>query len=200
MDKNYFGSFSFSVLLDFVKVPDISFRDGDTGEYISLDDEQPGSDDVLQELTGGTALFSGSYEARFNVKNFSDKASLSINVPVLISFSGFNVNGKTGEFGCYLELPLMVGYNLGYHSTYNNIDMIGFSVAAGVKYIKLPLFIGNYGQRYFPEGRFKRSFIQPTASLSWKADKIKSIDGFLLNVGMFNGWSFRMSAIYIFNY
>jgi hypothetical protein len=75
------------------------------------------------------AVFGYTLEPRWNLKNFRDKASVSLNIPfkarLLAEVQEVNLIGAFGG-GAYLV------YNKGFDATYNNIDKRGYSFGIGL--------------------------------------------------------------------
>lgn len=82
------------------------------------------------------------YEPRINLYDMSDKASISLSVPVDFSL-GLSVTTpddavNTGFFA--VSTGFFLDANFGNHSTYNNVDMRGYAFGIGYRIHKAPLF------------------------------------------------------------
>ena len=82
------------------------------------------------------------YEPRINLYDYSDKASVSLSVPfdfsLGLSVTTPNDQVNTGFFA--VATGFFVDANFGNHSTYNNVDMRGYSFGIGYRIHKAPLF------------------------------------------------------------
>ena len=130
-------------------------------------------------------LVSGTVEPRFNFLNIKDKASFSINFPLS---AGIGVGGA--GFGD-LEFPVLIHYNLGYHSTFNNINHFGFSIGAGLQKNIYPLR---------PTDKYAtQSWIDYVAAINIKCDQ-RFMNTLGIMTGFRNGFSFKISYSIILFY
>jgi len=113
------------------------------------------------------SLFGMSYEPRVNLVDFSDKASFSISTPMdfnlSLAYSTPNDLVSTGFFSA--SAGLFGDFNVGNHSTYNNISRKGFTISVGMRFHKAPFF-------RIPEGEYKFSKISagPALRVMFKDD------------------------------
>lgn len=124
----YFHSIGFSVLTDYSIPPPI------VRKYISPNGS--GNDTLTYYIKRFTLnLLSITYEARCNLYDFNDRMSVSASVPFTFGFGPAEPNGL-----CTFTFPAIVDFNYGNHSTFNNIDDIGFHAGLGYDLLLTPLF------------------------------------------------------------
>jgi hypothetical protein len=148
--------------------------------------------------------------ARINLKNYNDKSSVSLSVPLCISLGGREADLKSVDennnitqnhfqnkiTGLYYRVPILISYNSGYYSTYNNTDHAGTSYGAGVQATIIPIknaLSGGYENTI-------TTWLQPVVSVAFKSDRLKLKKGVEFNMGFLNGWNFRISSIYTIGY
>lgn len=72
-----------------------------------------------------------SFEFRRNLISFDDDASFSLSMPLELSLGFITINNSQDHVAFPLSVPLLIDFNLGMHSTYNNISTYGVSLSAG---------------------------------------------------------------------
>lgn len=72
-----------------------------------------------------------SFEFRRNLISFDDDASFSLSMPLELSLGFITINNSKDYAAFPLSVPLLLDFNLGMHSTYNNISTYGVSLSAG---------------------------------------------------------------------
>lgn len=98
------------------------------------------------------SLLGFGYDPRVNLLNLSDKASISLSVPMDLSLGlsittpddGVNTGFFAGALGFFVDA------NVGNHSTFNNIDRKGYAVGIGYRLYKAPLIGISDGMYKFP--------------------------------------------------
>jgi len=127
-EKHYFHSIGGTVLADYYIPPAVKI-------YFVHETNQ-GIDSTLYYLRNwGFNLASVTYDARLNLYDFSERMSVSFNIPVAFGFGTTEPGGA-----CSVAFPLLLDFNYGNHSTYNNIDRIGLHAGAGYDMMLTPLF------------------------------------------------------------
>jgi len=174
MDKHYLSSFTFILLWDMF-------------EYKGQTVETPyGYKEVINNREG-VSILSATYDARINLKNFNERSSISLNVPVTAGLSG--ITGGDGFF--HMHLPLLVHYNYGYHSTYNNIDHHGFTIGAGAQLTLAPII---------PEQNVNTlAFPMVIGKIGYKSS-LRSMTAYDLTIGFGNGYYFKFGYGIVLNY
>jgi hypothetical protein len=114
------------------------------------------------------SIGSVGYEMRYNLYSYSDKASISLSIPfdasLGLAISTPNDGVNTGFFA--LSSGVMLDFNTGYHSTYNNIDDKGLTIGMGYRIYKAPLF--GISERDY---KFKRITSGLSTRIMYKTDR-----------------------------
>lgn len=102
----------------------------------------PESDYETRSTSMVVSLGGGGYEPRVNLYDIKDQASISVSVPLDFSL-GLAITTpddavNTGFFA--VSTGAFIDFNLGNHSTYNNISKRGYSIGIGFRVHKAPLF------------------------------------------------------------
>lgn len=176
----FYPSVGFSILVDYFQSPVFS----DTVVSLSR-----------QYNTRGFALGSFVFDFRFNLWSTDSSKSISLNFPFSGGFgpvlSSPQLNTQNTErIGnlCYLVFPLLLQYNYGYNSVYNNKNIHGLTVGVGTQLIYAPLFyIDGLNENY------KQSWILPIAKMGYRYGKRTINRYFDITAGAFNGWCFKAS-------
>ncbi len=123
------------------------------------------------------------YNARFNIKDFDDKASIALTAPVDLSL-GLGIsypNDYVNTGFLTLASGLFIDFNYGYHSTYNNIDKSGFTVGLGMRVFKTPLFGISEDQ----DTKFQRLSFGPAVRAELKFDDANDLNrAYYLELGI----------------
>lgn len=126
-EKHFFHTIGGTLLLDYYIPPAVP-------RYF-VQETNSGLDSILYyNRNWGFNLASVTYDARINLYDINERMSVSFNVPFALGFG-------TTEPGGVLSFtsPMLVEFNYGMHSTYNNIDRLGFHVGAGMDVLVTPL-------------------------------------------------------------
>ena len=148
-------------------------------------------------------LIAFTYEPRINLKDHNERSSFSINFPVTLGIAlTFSDTSKYDTYGYnkitnggFLELPLLLHYNHGFHSTFFNDDLNGFTIGLGGQVIVAPLIVTNGLVPGQP-----RAWALPVFKVGYKRDddRFQNVRNLDLTLGYFNGLSFKFSFGYIF--
>lgn len=156
-----------------------------------------------------------SYNPRFNLFEFGNNASLSVNAPITV---GVGMGG--GGFGTFaINIPATINLNLGNVSTYNSDANKGFTLGAGMEGVYLTQPLVALDEIYYADE--KRYWFQPVANIGYRYwNKENNANEFNLKVGYGsssvdvkedynsseiktvtgNSVSFRLSFIHYLNY
>ena len=86
---------------------------------------------------GGISIFTYTPNFRYNLTEFDDNSSLSLNVPIGIGL-------MTSEFGFgSINVPLYIAYNSGNISTYSADKNKGFTIGIGIEYYNMAVFLDD---------------------------------------------------------
>lgn len=129
-NKNYFRSWGVTPAMEFMttkaKLVTIRYQPVGYSYYSNYRDTT-----TYGETSGGTTLVSFTYEFRYNLYHYIDKASVSTSIPIAGSLNIFEREGRMFSF----TLPVFFDANYGMHSTYNNIDRIGGHIGVGYQVV-----------------------------------------------------------------
>lgn len=123
---NFFQSYGVTIFAEFMttkvhKVDRFFF-------YGTNQNGAPLVDKITAYETGsGITLMTMTYEPRYNLYNYLDKASVSVSAPLAFSFNFVTNNTSIGS----LTIPVIFSANYGMHSTYNNKNKFGVHVGVG---------------------------------------------------------------------
>lgn len=130
---------------------------GVTPAYTVIDNSRSPTGVQFQSTTLVLPIVGHSYEPRINLLDFKDKSSISISLPTNatlgVTMSIPDDEANSGFFS--LSSGLFASYNVGYHSTYNNISNLGFSLSAGIRFHRSPLIripVKEYKTAQFSRG------------------------------------------------
>ncbi|MFB1003735.1 MAG: hypothetical protein QMC70_06325 [Bacteroidia bacterium] len=117
------------------------------------------------------SLINMGYNARINILNFKDKASIAFSTLVDLSL-GLGISTpddaiKTGF--ATLSGSSYIDFNYGYHSTYNNTSKKGFTAGIGMRAFLSPL-LGYKGTESEDRYKFKTISYGPAVRFSFKKD------------------------------
>lgn len=137
-EKYFFHSIGGTILTEFIRPPATAYM---VLNYYSTPDS-------IQTYHSYRSinLFSFTYEPRINLVNIRDYASVSVATPVELALGTYEPSGG----GFTLVLPAFVDFNLGDHSTYNNINSLGLHAGVGYQGLVAPLIKLYDKEKYFP--------------------------------------------------
>lgn len=121
--------FSIITLLFFVNTINAQsfFHGGGLGYQVMLITDSTGT---LSSNEGGIA-YGAAYEARLNVKDINDNVSISVSTMPMLMLN-FSANSRTGSSLLFaLDVPVMVGVNLGALATDESDSSYGFTLSGG---------------------------------------------------------------------
>jgi hypothetical protein len=123
-----FHSVGWTVYLDYMQGPPTSF-------LIPATPSSPSRTEYAQEA--GVSIFTMLYNFRYNVKELSEDAAISISAtPALGVYS--SISGNESGIG-HFNLPITLGWEYGAGSTYNSAKSTGTFVRAGWEFTRAPL-------------------------------------------------------------
>jgi hypothetical protein len=177
--------FSTIVILSFVNTINAQsfFHGGGLGYQVMLITDSTGT---LSDYEGGIS-YGIAYEARLNVKDISDNFSVSVSTMPMMMFN-FSGNSRTGsELSFALDIPVMVGINLGALATKESDSTFGLTLS------------GGYG---FTTGLTSSYVTGPVANLGLRVSKNKDLGFNLTYMSVSNseisGHSIRGTVLYYF--
>ena len=135
----------------------------------------------------GLSYFTYTPNFRYNLSEFDDNSSLSINVPIGIGL-------MTSEFGFGdLNFPIFISYNVGNVSTYKSDKNKGFTIGIGFEYYNMALFKNsNYADGVL-EGS---SWVEPCVNIGYRYWNSKNLaKEFNLKLGFGPGSSTTIGGI-----
>lgn len=125
--RHYFHNIGFTVLIDYFSPPVMVIN--------NVRETVHGLDtNITVRNNWGFNLLTVTYEARLNIIDLNDRASISLNVPVSLGLGYIEPGGILT-----LSNPVLVDFNYGCHSTYNNINKFGFHVGGGANMMLAPI-------------------------------------------------------------
>lgn len=111
-------------------------------DYHQIVVEYPGFLDQTDYYSGlSGSAYTMSWGWRWNLKEFNDHLSLSIETQPALGFSYGTVTTPEGEFNGLMnfDLPIMLGINSGTAATFRSIEFNGFAYNVGVNIMHTPL-------------------------------------------------------------
>jgi hypothetical protein len=204
--KNVFFSWGLSPVLQDVYLEKFTYLRTDSFHYYG--DTAYIKVKVLGRMSGFPFL-SFNFHARINIKNISDHASYSINVPAALGVGVVEADTKReGEktlgtqmpfseiISAHIHLPLFVCYNRGYHSTYNNIDSKGYYYGVGGQFTIAPVV----SSKKFKERGVDPFIFIPGIACGYKSPILNKKQGVEFFVGFVHGFFLRISAVHVIGY
>lgn len=173
---------------------------------------------------GGMTMFTFLYDLRYNLVDFSDKSSLSLESPMGLGI--YVMPGSNGdEGGGSVNIPLMLTWSIGNGASYKTLAENGFAAGIGLDGYAAPLFRkekatytkvvnGIFEQEYYD---LKQFFALPAASLAYRrwskrdrmmeynvkmslGKKLEQPEGTSSPLGMPQAFTFRFGILYYLNY
>ncbi|MEQ9186900.1 MAG: hypothetical protein RLP15_04140 [Cryomorphaceae bacterium] len=148
-------------------------------------------------FTRAIGILAASYEPRLRLLEYKSAASLSLDVPLTVSFSLVDVlsgsrfkysaepltqqelasnifaKERDGILGIsHIEAGALLSFNLGQGATVENTDMVGLTLSAGFNYIRGPLLM-NFFEKYDRDDyREYLDWATPVVRMGIHADKL----------------------------
>lgn len=160
------------------------------------------------------AIVTLTLHTRINLIDLKERTSIALNFPLgfgpSIMFHNYKhagafTNEDEAVAGIDGHLPVMISYNKGFHSTFNNTDNKGGWIGLGVDYIISPIVMFREDTTVFNDNSFKRAWIQPVIGMGLKSVYMNSETaprrkGIEVYIGFLNGWSVRAMFTHIIKY
>ena len=147
------------------------------------------------------------FQFRRNIISFDDDASISISAPLGASigdiflpepgYNNYGTGNNRREFVSFpFSIPLLLDFNIGMHSTYNNIDAYGFSLSAGALLQIIPNGSGDLKRDFGPAFKMEIKFPAKKHNVS-----IYLLGGLGLDdSGVLESFSSSLGAFYLLDY
>jgi hypothetical protein len=197
-----FHSLGWTVYLDYMQGPPQSYT-------VPASQGSPARTEYRQEQ--GVSLFTMVYNFRYNLKELSSDAAISLSAsPALGFYTSLNDDGS-GGIG-HINLPIALGWEYGAGSTYNSAKSTGTFIRAGWEYTSAPLFSPDGDESSDLKKSWGALSLQSGIRYYNKKNRMREI-----NLKYFRGgsgltedsnntlverraWGFRMTWVFILNY
>ena len=164
--------------------------------------------------TFGLSIVTLTIHTRINIIDFKGRTSIAINIPLgfgpSIIFhkyrqSGSFTNQNETVVGIHGHFPILLSFNKGFHSTYNNTDNKGWWIGLGVENIISPIKVFREDSTVFRDKTFPKVWMQPVIAVGLKSVYMNSEytpkrKGAEVYIGFLNGWSVRAMFTHIIRY
>lgn len=156
----FFISHGFSIYTDWVFGQKIASPNLYAGQGLYYDD-------LVLKATGAS-IFTYTPNFRYNLTEFDNNSSLSLNVPLGLGL-------MVSEFGFgSVEIPLFIAYNVGNISTYSADKNHGFTVGVGFEYFNMAVF-KNSDYDLYPGALDGSSWVSPCVNIGYRYWNSKNI-------------------------